>query len=174
MYASVLQSCKMQNLAVVKMRLSMFKNMIGFIGEQRRIGERKKEKQAIYQAEASPQDVHQVEASPQDIHLAEAGPEAAPYLEVIDTGYDADTDDGDEGWTVPIKKSRKRQRNKPVWKRNQVRSLRVSGQSYTNCKKYIVPEKKPRLLEDVCHEKCRRKCSSRFIAEKRQQMFTTF
>lgn len=70
--------------------------------------------------------------------------------------------------------SRKRKRNVHLWKRNKNKMARNSGSTYFTYKQISKPAKKPNLLNFLCVEKCRQKCSEKISTEDRKTLFSTY
>lgn len=70
------------------------------------------------------------------------------------------------------KGTRKRKRNPEGWKRNMSKKLRNSGEPYRSLYTgKLIPAKQ---MLPPCKDTCRRKCTSKFTEEERQQHFDTF
>ncbi|XP_050507502.1 uncharacterized protein LOC126885115 isoform X2 [Diabrotica virgifera virgifera] len=74
---------------------------------------------------------------------------------------------------IKIKTSKLRVRNPDTWKRRKALLAREQGKAYTSSTGKIVPAKIA-SLENLCTEKCRLKCSSKFKDEERKSILNNF
>ncbi|XP_073969707.1 uncharacterized protein [Rhodnius prolixus] len=73
----------------------------------------------------------------------------------------------------PVKKGVKRKRNVDQWKRNVLKKARNSGEAYqTHSQSKSI--RGPRKLKPPCGQHCKLKCSTKFTAEERMQLFSTY
>lgn len=68
-------------------------------------------------------------------------------------------------------KSRKRKRNVNAWKRKVMKKQRNLGQTYTNTKNNVVPERK---LKEPCKNTCRLKCVNKISKDMRLSIFSEY
>ncbi|CAH1183735.1 unnamed protein product [Ceutorhynchus assimilis] len=76
-----------------------------------------------------------------------------------------------DGEELEPPKSRKRKRKVNAWKRNEMKKRRNLGQTYTNTKNEMVPERK---LKAACKNTCRLKCVNKISKDMRLSIFSEY
>ncbi|CAG9763461.1 unnamed protein product [Ceutorhynchus assimilis] len=76
-----------------------------------------------------------------------------------------------DGEELEPPKSRKRKRKVNAWKRNEMKKRRNLGQTYTNTKNEMVPERK---LKEACKNTCRLKCVNKISKDMRLSIFSEY